>query len=177
MEKIETNRFILRFVNEKDESDIYEILSDKDSIKYLNMQLNATREDTRKIIQDYLIGLEKKEKYPFAIIDKNTNDFLGVFLIKLDLYDEDCFEFTVYIKKKYWNMGIYSEVLKPMIKFAFEEIKTGNLRGFIMEENIVSSYVLEKNNFKLEKIFVTQGIEGKIKSYLMKKEEYKGGNI
>lgn len=172
MNKIETNRFVLRKVNENDEIDIFEILSDKDVIKNLNMKIHKSIDDTRKIIQDYLIGLEKGEKYPFAIIDKNTREFIGVFLIKLDLFDEDCYEFTVYIKKEYWNKGIYTEVLKPMTKFAFEEVKTGNFRGFVMEKNIASSRVLEKSNFKLEKVFNVEGIESKIKSYLIRKDEY-----
>ncbi len=42
-----------------------------------------------------------------------------------------------------------------------------------MEKNIASSRVLEKCNFKLEKIFKVEGIDGMIKSYLMTKEEYK----
>ena len=177
MKKIETERFFLRLINKDDEENIFEILSDPDVVKYLNIELNKKKEDTRKIINEYLIGLEKKEKFPFAIIDKNTNEFLGVFLIKLDLYDEDCFEFTVYIKKENWNKGIYTEALKPMIRFSFEEIGTSNFRGFIMEENNVSSHVLEKNGFKLEKVFLVDGIKSKIKSYLMKKDEYQENNF
>ena len=169
---IETNRFVLRKINEDDTSDIFEILSDKDVIENLNMKLHKNKEDTQKMIQDYLLGLSKGEKYPFAIIEKKTKDFIGVFLIKIDIFDEDCYEFTVYIKKQYWNQGVYTEVLKPMTKFAFEEIKTGNFRGFVMEKNEASSRVLEKCNFKLEKIFKVEGIVDKIKSYLMTIEEY-----
>lgn len=172
MENIETNRFILRKVNKEDAIDIFEILSDKETIENLNMGIHNEIEDTKKLINEYLIGADKGEKYPFAIIDKEMKEFVGVFLIKLDLFDEDCFEFTVYIKKKFWNKGIYTEVLKYMIRFAFEKIGTGNFRGFVMEKNQVSSRVLEKCNFKLEKIFAVEGIEGKIKSYLITKEEY-----
>ena len=60
-----------------------------------------------------------------------------------------------------------------MTKVAFEDIKTGNFRGFVKESNEASSRVLEKCNFKLEKIFNVPGIDEKIKSYLMTKEEYK----
>ena len=103
---------------------------------------------------------------------KNPGDFIGVFLIKLDLYDDDCYEFTIYLNKKYWNRGVYTECLRYMIKFAFEEIKTGNFRGFVMEKNEASSKVLEKCGFKLEKIFKVEGIQGEIKSYLIKMDDY-----
>lgn len=172
MKEIETDRCILRKVNIKDEKNVYDILSDEDVIENLNMTIHKSIEDTRKMIQEYLNGFENGNKYPFAIIDKKTEEFIGVFLIKLDIFDEDCFEFTVYLNKKFWNKGIYTEVLKYMIEYAFEEIRTGNFRGFVMEKNLASSKVLEKSHFKLEKIFKVEGIDGMIKSYLITKEDY-----
>lgn len=172
MESIETKRYILREINKEDIEEIFRILSDEEIIKHLNMEKHNNIDDTKKLINEYSIGLKRGEKYPFAIIHKETKEFIGVFLIKLDVFDEDCFEFTVYIKKKFWNQGVYTEVLKYMIEFAFDTIKTGNFRGFVMEKNEASSRVLEKCNFKLEKIFKVDGIEGNIKSYLMTKEEY-----
>ena len=171
-EKIETERFILRNVNNNDRNEIFEILSDDETVKFLNMEKHNNIEMTDDLIDEYLIGLEKGEKFPFAIINKNTNDFIGVILVKLDLYDEDCFEFTIYINKKYWNQGIYTEIIKPIIKFAFEDVKTGNFRGFVMKRNDASSKVLEKSGFKLEKVFHVDGIEDDIKSYLITKKEY-----
>lgn len=172
MDNIETKRFILRCISIKDLNKIYKILSDKDTTAYLNMNRHKCMDDTKKLLEEYLIGVKDGTKYPFAIINKDTKEFVGVFLIKLDLYDEDSFEFTVYINKKYWNQGIYTEILPYMIDYAFKEIKTGNFRGFVMEENQASARVLEKCNFKLEKVFEVPGIEGKIKSYLITKEDY-----
>ena len=172
MESIETKRYVLRKLIQEDAKDIFEILSDEEVIKNLNMKIHNDIYDTKKLIDEYLIGFKDGDKYPFAIIDKETKAFVGVFLIKLDLFDEDCFEFTVYIKKKFWNQGVYTEVLRSMTKFAFDNVNTGNFRGFVMEKNEASSRVLEKCKFKLEKIFKVDGIEGNIKSYLMTKEEY-----
>lgn len=172
MEKIFTNRFILRKVEKEDCDFIFEILSDESTIENLNMNLHKSIEDTKKMIDEYLEEYEKGTKYPYAIVEKETNKFIGVFLIKLDLYDEDCFEFTIYLKKEYWGKGIYTEVLPFMTEIAFEVIKTGNFRGFVMEKNEASSRVLEKCNFVLEKIFDVPGLDGKIKSYLMTKEDF-----
>lgn len=172
MEKIETKRFILRKVEEKDAEYIFKILSDKDVIENLNMDIHKNISDTENMLKEYFEENEKGNKYPFSIIDKETNKFVGVFLIKLDLYDEDCFEFTVYISKEEWGKGIYTEVLPYMTKFAFEKIGTGNFRGFVMEKNIASSKVLEKCGFELEKIFEVPGLKGKIISYLITKENY-----
>ena len=168
MEKIETNHFILRKVEENDAEEMYKILRDKDVNANLNMEIHKDISDTKKLIKEYLEENEIGNKYPFAILDKVTQKFLGVFLIKLDLFDEDCFEFTIYLKQEQWGKGIYTEILPYMIKFAFEEIGTGNFRGFVMEKNVASSKVLEKYNFELEKIFNVPNIEGKIKSFFPK---------
>ena len=173
IKNINTKRYILRKVEKSDAQEIYKILSDKNVIENLNMKLHESIEDTKSLIEDYLTEHEKGLKFPYSIIDKDTLEFIGVFLIKIDLYDEDCFEFTVYLKKEHWGIGIYSEVLPYMTKIAFEEIKTGNFRGFVMEKNKASSKVLLRNNFILEKIFEVPGIDGKIESYLITKEQYK----
>ena len=172
IENINTERFILRKVEKEDCNEIFEILSDVKGNENLNMDLHTSKQDTLNLIEDYLEEYEKGFKFPFAILEKDTNTLVGVFLIKLDLYDEDCFEFTIYINKSHWGKGIYTEVLPYMIKFAFEEIKTGNFRGFVMEKNKASSKVLLKSGFDLEKVFEVPGLEGKIESYLITKEQY-----
>jgi ribosomal-protein-alanine N-acetyltransferase len=171
--EIETNRFLLKKVERKYIENIFKILSDREVIENLNMKLLKSLDDTSKLLDEYEKGFEKKEKFPFEIIDKNTNEFIGVFLIKLDYYDEDCFEFTVYLDKKYWGNGVYSEVLPYMERFAFNNIKTNNVRGFVKEKNVVSRHVLEKYGYKLEKIFEVENIDGKIYSYLKHKNNNK----
>ena len=171
IETINTERCILRKVNYDDCFDIFKILSNPEVIENLNMDIHNSIEDTKNLLKDYL---EKKgEKFPYAIIDKETGKFAGVFLIKLDLYDEDCFEFTIYLDKLFWGKGIYSEILPYMVEVAFEKIQTGNFRGFVKEKNKASSKVLLRSGFELEKVFDVPGLEGKIESYLMTKEQYK----
>lgn len=103
MRVVETERFILRKVELDDAKSIYNILSDKDVILNLNMEIHENIEDTYKLLDDYFEGLSKNTKFPYAIVDKNSNEFIGVFLMKLDLYDEDCFEFTIYLDKRHWG--------------------------------------------------------------------------
>lgn len=103
MRKIETKRFILRKVELEDSISIYKILSNESVICNLNMDIHTKIEDTYSLLNEYNKGIENGTKFPYAIIDKNTSDFIGVFLIKLDVFDEDCFEFTIYLDEKYWG--------------------------------------------------------------------------
>lgn len=173
---LNTERFILRKTSLNDLDNMFNLLSDSEVVKYLNMNIHKSKEDTRKLLNEYLSHNQEGTKYPFTILTKD-NIFIGIFLIKLDLFDDDCYEFTVYLDKKYWGKGVYKEVLPYMIKYAFEVIKTGNFRGFVMENNIASARVLEHCYFKLEKIFNVPNIEENIKSYLMTKEDYLSLNV
>ena len=172
--QIETNRFLLNMLEIDDHVRVLEILRDKEVTRYLNVGKMETLDDARNLVQDYLEGYKNGTKYPFAITSKDDSGLIGVFVIKLDLFDEDCFEFTVFIDKKYWNKGVYSEVLPYMTAIAFDMIKTGNFRGFVMSSNRSSARVLLKNGFVLEKIFSVDGIADKIESYLMTRKQYEG---
>lgn len=172
MYNIETKRFFLSKIMMEDADEVFKILSNPNIIANLNMEIHKSIDDTRKLIENYLLELKQKTKFPYKIINKKNGEFIGVFLNKLDLYDEDCFEFTIYLNEKYWGQGVYTEVLPYMIDSAFEVAKTGNYRGFVKEFNIASRKVLEKSNLKLEKIFNVPGIEEKIYSYLITKEEW-----
>ena len=166
MRVIETNRYILKLVEKENADKIFKILSNPHVIENLNMNIHTKIEDTLELLDDYYNGLRKGEKFPYEILDKETGEFIGVFLIKLDLFDEDCYEFTIYLGEPYWGNGVYTEVLPYMTEVAFKDIGTGNFRGFVMEKNIASKRVLEKCGFELEKIFDVDGIDGKIYSYL-----------
>lgn len=168
MKEIITDRYILKLLNDEYLNDVYEVLSNPKVIENLNMSIHKDIDDTKKLFNSYYEGYRNKEKYPFVIVDKN-NQFVGVFLIKLDLYDEDSYEFTIYLKESMWGCGIYSEILPYMIDFTFKNIGVSNFRGFVMDKNNTSKRVLEKSGFKLEKIFDVEGLEGKIYSYLITK--------
>ena len=130
------------------------------------MNIHKDIVDTENLINKYYEYYSKREMFPFEIIDKENNSFIGVFLIKLDLYNEDSYEFTVYLDEKYWNKGVYTEVVPYMVSFSFEEINTKNFRGYIKEKNIASRKVLEKVGFTLEKKFSVDGIPDLIYSYI-----------
>ena len=173
LKKIETNRLILRQTILEDKNEIFKLLSNEEVVRYLNLNIHLSIEDTEKLLKEYFEGLENNTKYPYTIIDKETEQFVGIFLIKLDLYNEEAFEFTIYLSKDFWGKGIYKEILPYMTKVAFEEIKTKNFRGYAKERNIASIKVLEKSNFILEKIFKVEGIEDKIYSFLITEKMYK----
>ena len=89
MDSFETSRFNIKILENKYINNVFNILSDEDVITNLNMNIHKSVEDTEKLFNEYENGYKEKEKYPFEILDKETNDFIGVFLLKRDLYSSD----------------------------------------------------------------------------------------
>lgn len=177
IEELVTDRCKFRLTENTDIDDVYEILSNPKVICNLNMDIHEKIDDTKVLLENYNEEFKNGTKLPLAIINKKSNEFIGVFLIKLDLYNKDSFEATVYLKEKFWGLGIYSEILPTMIRFAFEVVDTENFRGYVMDKNISSSKGFEKNGFILEKVFEVPKIEGKIRSYLMTRNMYEKQEI
>lgn len=173
IEKIETERFFIRRIKDSDIQDVFNILSDEETIKTLNMDIHKTIKDTELLWDDYKNGIKENTKFPYSIIEKNTQKFIGIFLFKKDLYNDNSYEFTIYLEKEYWGKGVYTEILPDMIKIAFEKIKTQNFRGYAMEKNKASIKVLSRSGFELEKIFKVDGIEDIIYSYIITNQMYK----
>lgn len=172
VDRIETERFLIRKLEDFDIQDVFSILSDKETISTLNMDIHKSIDDTKLLFEDYKKGLKENTKFPYSIIEKNTQRFVGVFLLKLDLYNDNSYEFTIYLKKDYWGNGTYTEVLPHMIKIAFERIKTKNFRGYAKEKNKASIKVLSRSGFVLEKVFKVDEIEDMIYSYIITEEMY-----
>ena len=51
---------------------------------------------------------------------------------------------------EYWNQGIMSSAVDEICKIAFEELDIIRISGKVMEGNVASQRVLEKNNFVFE---------------------------
>ena len=130
MNNIETKRFILKELEKKYINDIFNILSNPKVIENLNMSIHSELKETEELLNKYYEGLSNKEMFPYEIIDKFNEEFIGVFLIKIDLYNEDSFEFTIYLDEKHWNKGVYKEILPYMVEFAFKEINTKSFRRY-----------------------------------------------
>lgn len=150
----------------KDNYDIHNCLIDNEINRYLNIPKIKTIEDTNKYIESLL---NTTDIYPYVIRD--NNNFVGAFILKKDNYQENGFEFTIYLSKNYWSKGIFNEILPYFENIVFNELNIPNFRGYVMEPNIASRRVLEKNNYILENTFQIDLYPYSIYTYLKRKVE------
>jgi len=69
---LETDNYILRGVMEKDVSELFVFLSDKETMKFITPHPIRTETETASAVQGYLQNYQEQKEIPWVIIDKKT---------------------------------------------------------------------------------------------------------
>lgn len=147
---LESKRFILREVKEKDYLQIYEIYSDKDTVKYQQMGTMETMEQAQKSVQAFLRGFENKKFIRWCIATREQDDVVG--LITLHSFNEwnSQGEIGFMLNKAYWRQNVMGEVGEEVLKFAFQVMGLNRIEASVHPENIASIKLCGKLGFKKE---------------------------
>lgn len=99
-----------------------------------------------------------KKKYIIAGIYLNDDPDKLVGLAEMFDYKEKANRITIgyRINEAYWHQGIATNAVELMTRFLSQEIGIDVIQGFVMANNIYSSKVLLKNNFKKENYVVQE---------------------
>lgn len=145
---IETNRLVIRSLDENNVSDLVEILTDNEIKKtYMLPDLKTDEE------------IEKMVKRLFSLSFSNEHFFFGIYLgnkligfMNDVAFDDGDIEVGYVINSKYKNNGYCSEALKGLISYLFsKEVKAVTAGAF--EGNNASFKVMEKAGMsKIDKV-------------------------
>ncbi|MFD1630716.1 GNAT family N-acetyltransferase [Pseudopedobacter beijingensis] len=159
---IETERLILRELLPTDVEGIFELDSDPEVHQYLGNNPIKTREEAAEAIafirQQYTdLGIGR-----WAIIDKQTNEFIGWSGLKLvtDEYNKhsNYYDLGYRLIKKYWGKGIATETAKAWLHYAFETLKVDAVYAMTDCGNAGSDKILKKVGLQLVESFVLDEI-------------------
>lgn len=99
----------------------------------------------------------------WAIIDKNTNNFIGwtglELVTELINNHKNYYDLGYRIIRKYWGQGIATETAIASLEYAFEKLKTNEVFARADSENIGSDKVLKKVGLKFIETFDLDGIK------------------
>jgi [ribosomal protein S5]-alanine N-acetyltransferase len=147
---LETDRLILRDLEEKDASEFVKQGNDKE-INYFNWYLPypLTLAKAKKIIKKR--SVEQKGHrwlYELGIFLKENEKFVGI----VSLYDvskpENKAKLGYWIGKEHRKKGYVGEAVKEIIRFAFQDLKLNKISAKTMEDNEKSMKLLKKLDFR-----------------------------
>ncbi|BDS11850.1 GNAT family N-acetyltransferase [Aureispira anguillae] len=153
MEKIiETQRLILREISVADQDGLFELDSDPEVHRYIGTQPLTDPKQALEVID--LLQKQYKENNigRWAVIEKESNRFLGwsglkLYKEKVNGY-ENFYELGYRFIQKYWGKGFATETAKAWVDYGFRKLGVNAIYAMTDPENINSRHVLEKAGFR-----------------------------
>jgi len=146
-QNLETERLLLRRVNNADIKEIIELRSNPETMKYIPRPLVKTDQEGLDHIAMINDKIEANEGINWAITIKDNPQLIGIighYRIKPEHHRA---EIGYMILPEFNGKGIVTEAVKAVVKYGFEEMKLHSIEAIIDPDNIASAKVLEKNGF------------------------------
>jgi RimJ/RimL family protein N-acetyltransferase len=151
MEKIETERLLLRDLKETDAQAVQDYAADVAVVRFMDWGPN-NREETEAFIQRALEAQKEKPRHHYTLaitlkVDKKLIGSCGVHVSNPDNREGwigYCFN------KQFWGKGYATETAKTLVEFGLEKLCLHRVFATCDPENIASARVLEKAGMKFE---------------------------
>jgi len=147
---LETERLYLRRVEKEDVNEIFDLRSDKETMKYIPRPLVKTEEEALAHIAMIDEKIETNEGINWAITLKNHSKLIGLighYRIKPEHFRA---EIGYMLLPEYHGKGIITEAIKETVKYGFEIMKLHSIEAVIDPKNLASESVLQKCGFVKE---------------------------
>lgn len=141
---MQTKRLFFRELQMSDAARLFEIYSDKEAMKYREAPHHETIDDSFKMLtRDAEVRFTKYE-FRFAIIEQETNLLIGTIMYQ-PIYHKAIIGYS--LAKESWGNGYATEIVNWIINYLKQQ-KFNLIEAWVRKENLASSKVLKKNEFK-----------------------------
>lgn len=159
---IETERLYFRELLATDDAAIFELDSDAEVHQYLGQHPITTIADARQSIKHIRQQYVDNGIGRFAIIEKDTNSFVGWGAFKLITEPTNGHQFYhdlgYRLIKRYWGKGYATESSKAAVDYAFNHLKLTAIYAIADVGNLSSQKVLEKCGLVRNGVFDYEGV-------------------
>lgn len=134
----------------KDAQEIHSYASDWNVKKFIGWPLMKTLEETRSYVEE-MIKREAAGTHLYAsIVLKATGEIIGTAMIFGFDHEAKHAEVGYVFHSRCWGKGYGTETVELMTKFAFDVLQLRKLHARVVDANVGSARVLEKNGFERE---------------------------
>lgn len=181
MIRMETERLVVRDHIEQDINGLHSILSNEKAMYYLPDIKTSTLDESKQNLYESIkeAHLENRNKYFFAIVKKDTNEYIGEigFTVILDSSYGKVVNLGYFILPSYWGKGFTTEAAKVVINYAFTrddiiKIETGCIKENIASEGVMKKVGMIKEAEFLKHVELYSKLQDRVE-YRLLKEEWK----
>lgn len=159
---LETERLILRELDETDATGILQLDSEPEVLRYLPLNPIHTLDEAREVIQYIRKQYEENGTGRLAMIRKEDKAFAGWCGIKL-VNDQptngrlNYYDIGYRLLPSFWSHGYAFEAAQACADHAFENMKVEALHATVMQGNIASARIAVKLGMHLVAYFEEEG--------------------
>ncbi|CAM4159998.1 GNAT family N-acetyltransferase [Pseudoalteromonas byunsanensis] len=159
--ELETSRLILNKLSKVDGPALFEIFSDSNVVKYYDIDVYKTEEQSLDLIDFFNKRFDEKNGIRWAIRVKETGKLIGTCGLNSLNPKMKSAGIGYELAPHYWGLGFATEALQKVIELAFStDAPFGELyriQADTMIGNVASESVLEKLGFREEGIRRSSG--------------------
>lgn len=141
-----TERLKLRLIEIADLEAIHNLHVLPETDEYNTLGIPKNLEETKHVIIPWVSAnkLSKITNYTFAIEQKETGKFIGLFGLRLGNKKYSRAEVWYKLHINFWNKGYATESLKAVLNFGFKTLNLHRIEAGCAVENVGSAKVMEK---------------------------------
>lgn len=147
---LEGKRIYFKTLSPADARAIHSYASDEEVSRFIGWRLMKTLEETREFIETMLKREEAGTHLYASVALKSTQEIIGTVMIFDFDREANQAEIGYVFHKDRWGRGYGSESLALLSDFAFEALKLHKLHASVVDANIGSARILEKNGYQPE---------------------------
>jgi len=172
--EFETNRLKLIKYSARYAHDSFLLYNDEEVMKWAGPDTHKTIDDTLLFIKSVTEASADGKIIFWAVQLKENNKIIG----DISLQPDNKHKFAsvgTFLSKEYWQQGIMTEAMQPVLWFAFNKLNFNRIEAQIYSEHIASIKLYKKLGFKKEGLlrqnFLIDGaFKNSIMYSLLKKE-------
>ncbi|CAK7013227.1 GNAT family N-acetyltransferase [Tissierella carlieri] len=133
-----------------DVKEIHSYASDEEVSRFIGWNLMNTLDETHEHIE-IMLKRESAGTHLYAsIVLKSTQEIIGTAMIFNFDQNANHAEIGYVFHKEYWGKGYGTESVALISDFAFEALNLHKIHASVVDVNIGSARILEKNGYELE---------------------------
>lgn len=145
---IESKNLILRRMEHRDLSDVFEMRNDSRMHEYTDSKPDEFPEETEAYIEKMNKGIDENKWIIWAIEHKQSKKVIGSISIWNINIEQGSAELGYGLIPDYQGKGLMKEALMEVVNFGFEGMKLDVLDGYTEENNTRSTQLLESCQFR-----------------------------
>lgn len=156
-----TERLMLRKLTQKDIDNIFLLDSNPEVMKYVGVPPVTNKQESAKMIENIINQYEKNETGRLAVIEIESNQFIGWSGIKL-LTEEvngfkNVYELGYRFLPEFWGKGYATESAIASLDLGFNQLNTDKIYAYADVGNESSNRILTKLGFENKGTFLDKG--------------------